>query len=151
MVLSGVTPVDIEAAYGHSLTSAQTTQVLQWIADAELLINARLGADKMATIDPDLYAFVVRQAVLRRLERAEAGSASSTTVSVDDASVTRRYDEGRPTGGAYWWFLTEWWELINPSESAAFATRPTFESDNAGGSPNVWGYEVGNWNGPMIG
>lgn len=149
MVPSGVTPEEIQTAYGHSLTPAQMDQVAQWISDAELLINARLGVDKMNTIDTDLYGFVVRQAVIRRLERADVGSASSTTVSVDDASVTRRYDEGRPAGGPYWWFLTEWWELINPSETGAFSTRPTFEPGRAGDGPDWW-FEVGNHQGPSI-
>lgn len=148
MILSNVTPDDIETEIGHPLTSAQTAQVTRWIADAELLINNRLGAERMADLSPALYAMVVRAAVVRRLERATIGSATSITTSVDDASSTKRWEERGSDGSS--WFLPEWWDLLDRADSSAFSTRPTFTPGRAGDGPHWWGYEVGNWSGPDI-
>lgn len=137
MIMSNVTPSDIAAEIGRPLTTAETAQVTQWISDAELLINTRLGAEGMTGLDSDLYAFIVRQAVVRRLERVSTGSATSKTVSVDDASVTTRYDEFGGSNNIYWWFLPEWWDLIDPKTSGAFSTRPGFTPDTCG-LPDWW-------------
>lgn len=147
-IASNVTVSDIATEAGRTLTTAESAQVQQWITDAELLINERLGPDRMLDLSMSLYAYVVRQAVLRRLDKAMVGGASSKTVSIDDGSVTTRFDE--PGGSRRWWFLDEWWELLSATTAGAFSTRPGFVPGAAGDGPDWWSGEVGNWSGPDI-
>lgn len=142
MPASGVVPDDIDTGLDRPLTSAETSRLTRWITDAETLIGLRVPAE--VEIGAEVLTMVVRMAVEYRWEQSRSGGASAVTVSVDDGSVTRRYENGAPSGAA-WWFLPEWWEWLNPSgESGAFSTRPGFEPDTVawpagyGGYPMYW-------------
>lgn len=121
-----VTPTDVATTLGRPAPAAGSADALQWsmwIADALVLIEARLGDP--ADLDQDLLDYVVREAVAARVRNPDPAS-TATTVSVDDGSVTKRYE--RSTGQIT--ILPEWWDLLRPaSDSGAFSTRPSFEAD----------------------
>lgn len=116
-------PEDVATTLGRSsVTSLEFAQWAMWIDGARLLIRNRLG--DLSALDQDVLDYVVVEAVALRAKRPDA--ASQMTVSVDDASVTKRYESG--TGQIQ--ILDEWWELLRPSESSgAFSTRPSSARD----------------------
>lgn len=121
-----VSPSDIEIELGRTLSSIEVEQVGLWTGDAARLIESRLpGAD----LNADTVAMVVRLAVAKRLRESGQGEASSTTVSVDDATVTRRFGEYTRGGDGAWWFLPDWWLWLSPSTTALSSVRPGFEPD----------------------
>jgi hypothetical protein len=121
-----VMPEDIAVELGRSAPEEGTPefeQWAQWIEDTLLLIQARFK-DRFAQIDEGILDYVVRQAVASRARRPD--SASSMTVTVDDGTVTRRYENGDQAGSAY--ILDEWWDLLQPGEdgrvAGAFTIKP---------------------------
>lgn len=123
-----VTASDIATSLGRPLTTAEQAQATQWIADAYMLIEARFG-DAYADLAPTLVDYVVRESVAARF-RGGTDQASSITVAVDDANVTRRWENSTTGTGSNSWLLGGWAELLDPaSESKAFSTRPSFEPD----------------------
>lgn len=114
-----VTSADIAVELGRTLASAEATQAEQWIADAHLLIAARLGDP--ALLDQSRLDYVVRNAVAERMRNPE-GFVSET---IDDYTYRRA-----AAGSSGVWISEEWWDLLAPAiESSAFSTRPTFEAD----------------------
>ena len=114
-----VTTVDIGVALGRTLTPAEEAQASQWIADALMLIKARLGDP--AELDQDALDYVVREAVVARTRNPEGFQSES----IDDYTYRHGTETRRVT------ILPEWWELLSPSRvSGAFSTRPTFEPDS---------------------
>ena len=109
---------DIETALGRTLSESEQAQATQWIADALMLIEARLG-------DPDelnqsALDYVVREAVVARFRNPE-GFQSET---IDDYTYRHGSETRRVT------ILDEWWDLLSPaSQTAAYSTRPGFEPD----------------------
>ena len=134
MAASGVTPDDIDTGLDRPLTSAERDRLAKWIVDAETLIGVRLPG---VVLDPAAYQLVVRFAVEERWSgRGSAGNTSSTSVTVDDATVTKRFGEwgGSSRAGSPWWFDPEWLDILTPAiESGAFSVRPTFEPDREPG------------------
>ena len=109
---------DIETALGRTLSTSEQAQAAQWIADALLLIEARLGDP--AALDQDKLDYVVREATVARFRNPD-GYQSET---IDDYTYRHGTETRRVT------ILPEWWDLLSPaSESGAFSTRPTFEPD----------------------
>lgn len=116
---------DIETALGRTLTAPEQAQATQWIADALMLIEARLG-DTAALNQPALD-YVVREAVVARFRNPEGFQSES----IDDYTYRHGNETRRVT------ILPEWWDLLSPSRvSGAFSTRPTFESDAT--EPDAW-------------
>lgn len=112
---------DIETALGRTLTSTEQEQAVQWIADALLLIGARLG--DTTELDQNVLDYVVREAVSARFRNPE-GYQSET---IDDYTYRLPAETRRVT------ILPEWWELLSPaSESDHFSIRPGFEPDDTG-------------------
>ena len=104
-----VTPETIEVALGRDTSSTdEYGQWEMWIADALLLIEARLGDP--AELDQAKLDYVVREAVVAHIRHPD--DATQVSVSVDDASSSRTYrsGKGRVT------ILSEWWELLSPAE-----------------------------------
>jgi hypothetical protein len=110
-----ITPEVIATALGrdsHSITEDQ--QWAMWIADAELLIEARLG--DLAELDQAKLDYVIREAVVAHIRHPD--DATQVTMSIDDASQSRTYRSGRGRVS----ILDEWWDLLAPNESSgAFA------------------------------
>lgn len=117
-----VTPSDIAVELGRATPGADTTEFSQWelwIADARMLISARLG--DLAALDQDRLDYVVRQAVSAHVKRPD--DATQVTVAVDDGSSSRTYRTSR--GRVQ--IIDEWWALLAPPDSSgrAFSINPT--------------------------
>ena len=114
---------DVATSLGRPISGLEESQVEMWLDDAERQIRKRLG--DVSLLDQDDLAYVEREAVILKIKRPDP--ATQTTVAVDDASVTKRYE--RDTGQIT--ILDEWWSLLSPTEDSAvgFSTRPYFEPD----------------------
>lgn len=109
---------DIETALGRTLTSTESTQADQWIADALMLIEARLG--DLASLNQARLDFVVREAVVARFRNPEGFQSES----IDDYTYRHGAETRRVT------ILPEWWDLLTPERDAAvFSARPYFVPD----------------------
>lgn len=124
---------DVEARLGRSISDPlEMGQVEAWLDDVEDIIAARFTryglvlATQVTAGDPT-EATVIRieaEAVIRRIQNPVTGL-TSVTRSVDDASITERRE-----GGDVGWLTEADWEALLPTfESAAFSTRPGFETD----------------------
>ena len=118
-----VTYEDVAISLGRSITagSAEELQITQWIGDALLLIEHRLGDP--AELDQDVLDYVVREAVTARARNPE-GMQSET---IDDYTYRLPAETRRVT------ILDEWWNMLDPDAgSGAFSVRPAFEADETG-------------------
>jgi len=111
-----VTPDDIAVELGRTapaLDSAEYAQWELWIADARMLISARLG--DLTGLNQERLDYVVRQAVAAHVRRPD--DATQVAVSIDDGSTSRTYrsGKGRVT------ILDEWWALLAPANTSARA------------------------------
>ena len=98
-----VTVEDVVTTARTAVTSdADKAAVAQWIADVQLRLRLRFG-DRLSELDPEAVDYVVREVVAARLLRPR-DEASSQSVAVDDATVTRRWETS--TGGGRSW--DEW-------------------------------------------
>ena len=114
-----VTPAIIAIATGKATPTDGSVNDLQWkmwIADAEMLIEARrieLGVDPLSNAKLD---YVVREAVVAHIKKPD--DATQVTVSVDDGSMSKSYQssKGRVT------IADEWWALLGLTDpSGAFS------------------------------
>lgn len=117
---------DVGVALGRTISdSAEQDQITWWLDGIELLIRSRLG--DVADLDQDVLKYVEVEAVVGKVQRAGRDE-SSLTVSVDDASVTRRYENSVGLGD----ITDEWWNLLNPNSNTGTASiRPLFDTDTA--------------------
>lgn len=101
--------------------SAEAKAWEMWIADAVRAI--RREADKksvaVASLDPDDYDYVVREAVVAHVKHPD--DATQVAIGIDDGNVSRTYRSarGRVT------ILPEWWEILFPTTRS----RRGFEID----------------------
>lgn len=121
-----VTPADVANTLGRPTPSSGSTIYKQWnlwISDARLIVRGRLGdLDALDQADLD---FVVREAVAEKARRGDG--TTSETVSVDDGSVTKRWENGTSSQIN---ILAEWWDLLTPDvedNAGAFTIRPYAE------------------------
>lgn len=118
---------DIETALGRALTSTESDQADQWIGDALLLIEVRLGDP--AELNQAAVDYVVREAVTARFRNPE-GYQSET---IDDYTYRHGNETRRVT------ILDEWWDLLSPAvASGVFSARPQFEADSDAYWPLDW-------------
>lgn len=127
-----VTPADIAVALGRTapaLGSTEHDQWAMWIADALMLITARLG--DVSLLDQDRLDYVVREAVVAQVRRPD--DVTSVDVAVDDGRVSKRYSSGsgRVT------IRDEWWALLSPESSG----RRAFEVDTMPAESGVLGVD----------
>lgn len=125
---------DVSVRLGRPISDPlESAQVGAWLVDVEAQISARFVraglvlADQVALGSPSV-ATVVRvesEAVIRRIYLPQPGR-TSTTRSVDDATVTDRWESTTYDDG-----LTEneWNDLLPGVSTSAFSTRPGFEAD----------------------
>ena len=97
---------DIETALGRTLTSQETDQADQWIADARMLVGLRLG--DLALLNQPALDYVTREAVVARFRNPEGYSSES----VDDYTYRHGSETRRVT------ILPEWWEMLSPVATA---------------------------------
>ena len=134
------TLADVSTRLGRPITlAAEVAQVGAWLGDVEAQIVARFTraglvlAAQIVLDEPSLES-VVRvesDAVIRRIYQPLPGRTSQTR-SVDDASVTDRW-EGTTVAATVdgWLTAAEWSDLLPSATTSAFSTRPGFESDAA--------------------
>lgn len=116
---------DIETALGRTLTDEEQAQASQWIDDALMLIEVRLG--DLSELNQTALGYVVREAVVARFRNPEGFQSES----IDDYTYRHGTETRRVT------ILPEWWDLLSPSRiSGAFSTRPTFEPGDT--EPDTW-------------
>lgn len=127
---------DVAKRLGRPISDqAEIDQVTAWLEDVESIIVERFTraglvlSTQIALNNPSL-ASVVRvesDAVIRRIYQPLPGR-TSTTRSVDDASVTDRWEGS----GSYDWLTDgEWSDLLPSVTAGAFSTRPGFEPDRS--------------------
>lgn len=118
----------------ESVTDAESAQWGQWLERVERAISARFKraglvlSEQVALGEPDgaTVADVEVAAVARKVDNP--GGETSTTVTVDDGSVTRR-KEGLSTASGLDLTDAEWALLLPASQSGAFSIRPFYEPD----------------------
>lgn len=105
---------DIETAIGRTLTDAEQAQADQWISDALLIIEAKLGDPTL--LNQDRLDYVVREAVVARFRNPD-GFQSET---IDDYTYRHGSETRRVT------ILDEWWDLLRPPRRGrAFSVMPS--------------------------
>lgn len=130
-----VTPTTIATALGISAPTDGSTTDLQyemWIADALMLIQARVDAtDPEPTIDQDVLDYVIREAVTAHVRRPD--DATQVTTSVDDGTVSKTYrsSAGRLT------ILGEWWAMLGLTTSSGRAFMVDLMPQGAGWPPDT--------------
>lgn len=128
---------DVAAELGRlpaSVTDAERAQWTRWLDRVERSITARFTraglvlSDQIALGNPDvaMVADVEVAAVVRKIENPSGDT--STTVTIDDGSVTRR-KEGAGTASGLDLTDIEWGLLLPASSDGAFSVRPFREPD----------------------
>ena len=126
-----VTVEDVATTARSAVTSdADRAAVERWIADTELQLRLHFGS-RLGELDPEAVDYVVREVVAGRLLRPR-DEASSQSVAVDDATVTRRW-ESSGGGGRSWADWLAWLDGLLPDATSggAFSIR-------LGGAGRVW-------------
>jgi hypothetical protein len=112
------TYTDVGVALRRTISdSAEQAQIEHWLTGAEMAVRSRLGDP--ALLDQDVLKYVEAEAVAEKVRRA-GREESSITVSVDDGSVTRRYD---PMGADD--IADNLWSLLSPARSGSAYTIGT--------------------------
>lgn len=113
---------DVSVALGRPISDTdQQAQVEHWLTGIELVITQRLG--DVSLLDQAALLFVESEAVASMV-RQSGTPESSITVSVDDGSVTRRFDGD---SADYTDFITTvWWGMLG-------RVRPRATSMTVGG------------------
>lgn len=124
---------DVQVSLGRPISSAaEQAQVEWWLTGLEHVLSHRLG--DLSELDQDVLLYVEVEAAVAKILRRD-NRESSITVSVDDGSVTRRYESA--TAGDV---TDEWWALLSPAtdSGAGFSTRPGFEPDESESLEDLW-------------
>lgn len=112
---TSVNPAMVATALGQTAPdsgSPQEAQWSMWVADALMLVQARVDSITPApTVDQARLDYVIREAVVAQVRRPD--DATQVTVSVDDSSSSRTYrsSKGRID------ILDEWWALLGLSSA----------------------------------
>lgn len=114
-----VTYEDVAVSLGRPITDTlEQEQVNQWIADALVIIGARLG--DVSELDQAVLDYVVREAVVLKVMNPEGKQSEQ----IDDYKYTRFSANAR----GQVWILDEWWEMLSPTSStSAFTIVPFSE------------------------
>lgn len=113
-----VTPENIAVSLGVAAPepdSLTDKQWLQWIDDANMLIDLRV--EKMGATEPSeiVRDYVVRESVVAHVRKPD--DATQVTVAVDDGSTSKTYasGKGRPS------ITDDWWEMLGLAEKSTGA------------------------------
>ena len=108
---------DVGVALRRTISdNAEQAQITHWLTGAEMAIKSRLG--DVSLLDQDILKYVEAEAVAEKVRRA-GREESSITVSLDDGSVTRRYDAMGADDIA-----SDLWSLLSPAGTSSFYTVP---------------------------
>lgn len=134
-----VTPAMIATAMGRTAPvdgSLDHEQWEMWIADAAMLIQARIDALNPDSLPDSIKVdYVIREAVVAHIRRPDA--ATQVTVTANDASVSKTYQkaQGRVV------ILDEWWVLLGlQAKGGAYAVDTAGSVGLAGHAPwcDLW-------------
>src|SRR5690242_2622473 len=110
---------DVATALGRPLSSsAEEEQVEWWLTGVELVLSQRLG--DLTALDQDALLFVEAEAAAAKVRR-HGTLESSISVSVDDATVTRRYENPVTDDD----IADIWWLLLGLPKPKAKSMRMT--------------------------
>jgi hypothetical protein len=111
------TAADVAVPLGRPITAAaEVAQVEWWLTGVERLIISRLG--DVHALDEEAVRYVEAEAVAAKARRS-GQSETSITTTVDDGSVTRRWDgAGSVAAGD---ITEEWWDLLTGVDTAGGA------------------------------
>lgn len=99
-------------------TAAEQAQVTWWLTGVEMLIRGRLG--DITLLDQEVLKYVEVEAVADKVRR-HGTRESSITVTADDGSVTRRYENQVDSGD----ITDAWWDLLSPTAyTESFTINP---------------------------
>ena len=146
MAYAGIS--DVEAELGRPAASeAEETQWEAWLNRVERAIvrgfrQAELVLDdQLALDDPTVYDVIDVEvaAVVRKIQNPTWG-VTSTTRTIDDASITDRRDGGDAGGDPLYLTADDWDTLLPGTNTGAFSTRPGFDPgrDPLEEAPFVW-------------
>lgn len=110
---------DVAVALGRSLSSsAEEGQIEWWLTGLELILAAEMG--DLTVLDQAALLYVEVEAIAEKVRR-QGTQESSITVSVDDGSVTRRYDNPVTADD----ITDQWWKLLGRASTKAKSMRVT--------------------------
>ena len=114
---------DVATTLQRQITDpAQVAAVELWIRQAMMQVRLRFGA-RVAELDPDAVDYAVLEAVAERF-RAPSDAVSSTSLAVDDATVTKRWEQRSGRSGAMPDAWLDWLAAQLPGGSGeAFSIR----------------------------
>lgn len=126
---------DVATVLGRPIDSvAEQAQVAWWLDGIELFIRVRLG--DVSLLDQAALRYVEAEAVAEKVRRRGTNE-SSVTVSIDDGSVTRRFDNPASVED----ITDEWWNLLDPTAGTQSASiRPGFDAD-----ASRWPVQIPGW------
>ena len=107
---------DVGVALRRTISDpAEQAQIEHWLTGAEMAVRSRLG--NPALLDQDVLRYVEAEAVAEKVRRAGRDE-SSITVSVDDGTVTRRYENNMSIDD----IAGDLWSLLSPARSGSAYT-----------------------------
>jgi hypothetical protein len=107
-----VSVTDVATELGRPTPDLLVTEQWQsWILRAYRLVENRFGSTKFATLDGSIVDEVVMVAVSEHIRAWRDTTASQYTVTVDDGTVSRKYDAGI----GYLTIPDALWELLDPT------------------------------------
>jgi hypothetical protein len=137
--MSYASAADVAAELGRPASStAESTQWEAWLDRVERAIergfrqSGLVLVDQIALDEPTVFDVVDVEvgAVIRKIQNPSWG-VTSTTRTIDDASVTDRREGGDASVDPLALTGDDWAALLPGTDSAAFSTRPGFEPDDA--------------------
>lgn len=114
--MAAATYSDVGVALRRTISdAAEQAQIEHWLTGAEMAVRSRLGDP--ALLDQAVLKYVETEAVAEKVRRAGRDE-SSVTVSVDDGTVTRRYETAMSVDD----IEGRLWSLLSPARSSSAYT-----------------------------
>ncbi len=108
---------DVAVPLGRAIdTALEQGQVTWWLDGTERIIRSRLG--DITLLDQGDLAYVEAEVVAEKVRR-NGRAESSTTVVLDDGTVTRRFENQISAGD----ITDEWWDLLAGTGSRRSSSR----------------------------
>lgn len=115
--MSAATYADVAVPLGRDIaTEAEQNQINWWLDGAERIIRSRLG--DVSLLDQGDLVYVEAEVVAEKVRR-NGREESSTTVVLDDGTVTRRYENQISAGD----ITDEWWDMLAGTGSRRSSSR----------------------------
>ena len=114
--MAAATYTDVGVALRRTISDpAEQAQIEHWLTGAEMAVRSRLGDPSL--LDQAVLKYVETEAVAEKVRRAGRDE-SSVTVSVDDGTVTRRYETSMSVDD----IASDLWSLLSPARSSSAYT-----------------------------